>query len=82
MAGEILYIKSDQHEDVKGRARDSEIGEIPNRRAKHDTDPTKEACSSAPEWTKYEGRWCDLIGQFECGLEVFIGWEPCESTHL
>ena len=43
--------------------------------------PTREVCSSSSEWTQYGGRWCDLIGQLECGLEVLIGWEPHTRTH-
>ena len=38
-------------------------------------------CSGAPERTKYGGRWRDLIGQLECGLEVLIDWEPHARTH-
>ena len=30
---------------------------------------------------KYGGRWRDLIGQLEYGLEVLIGWEPHAHTH-
>ena len=37
---------------------------------------TKEGRSSTREQTRYGGRWRDLIGQLECGLEVLIDWEP------
>ena len=38
-------------------------------------------CSRAPDRAVYEGRWCDLIGQLECGLEVLMGWEPHARTN-
>ena len=38
-------------------------------------------CSSAPDRPKFRGRWRDLIGQLECGLEVRIVWEAHARTH-
>ena len=43
--------------------------------------PTREVCSSAPERTKYGGRWCHPIGQPECGLEALMGWKPHSRPH-
>ena len=45
------------------------MGDTPNHRVKRDgTGETGRAI--------YGSRWCDLISQPECGLEVLIGWEP------
>ena len=53
------------------KCKDSETGETPNQRVKRDAENRQGKCVRA----HLSGRWRDLIGQLEYGLEALIGWE-------